>query len=563
MKRGGALLTRPRGKAAEPTAEERAALLARPRLAPDVQVHDPIEDGAPWLVQRGSQHYIRVGADMVRLLRSMDGARDHAGLVQVLGPPWREGDVGRAVERLDRMDLIADGMKRRHSGARFKYVPPLTFQFTVLRPDRLLQRLTPLLGLLAGRAGAVCALLLSVGGVLALALQAPDVYRALGEPLPLSYLAALACASIVTTALHELGHGLVLAHHGGKPSRMGVMLFYLTPAFFCDVSDGWRLPHRQQRVQVAVAGIATQTMIAGTAALTAWAAGGTGGALNAWDAVLVFAVSTYTTSLLNLLPFVKLDGYIALMSHLDLPHLRDRTMTDARSFLARSLFGGTGYTRELPQLRWSVAFGLASMAFPLYLIAVACSLWLGLIQGTGLVGASLVLTGVCALLYRAWTGGRRLTRQAREAGARTGRITAVWLLVGGAATAVAAFVSVPYTITGGYVTEGGRTTLVLSGTADRDALHAGAKVSLERQGMVTRADIATAQITESTGTQGTAPLSAFVPVREGDTVPVPAHRVPMRVTDGEPEGAGAARVSAGQRSLGAWLYLNYIAPAWR
>lgn len=29
-----------------------------------------------------------------------------------------------------------------------------------------------------------------------------------------------------------------------RPSRMGVMLFYLLPAFFCDVSDGWRLPDK-------------------------------------------------------------------------------------------------------------------------------------------------------------------------------------------------------------------------------------------------------------------------------------------------------------------------------
>ncbi|MFK4070827.1 daptide biosynthesis intramembrane metalloprotease [Streptomyces sp. NPDC029674] len=563
MKPGGTLPARLRGRAAAPTPEERAALLARPRPAPDLQVHEPLKEGTPWLVQRGSQHYIRVGADIVRLLRSMDGARDHRALVKALGPPWRESDVARAVERLDRMKLLEDGARRHRGGSRFTYVPPLTFQFTVVRPERLLRRLTPQLGALAGRTGAGLALALSVGGALALALHAPDVSRALGEPLPLSHLIALTCASVATTALHELGHGVVLTHHGGKPSRMGVMLFYLMPAFFCDVSDGWRLPHRRQRVQVAAAGIATQMVIAGTAALTAWAAGGTGGVLDAWDTVLVFAVLTYTTGLLNLLPFVKLDGYIALMSRLDLPHLRDRTMTDARSFLAKALFGGTGYTRELPRLRWSVPFGLASMVFPLYLIALAASLWLGLIQGTGLIGATLILTGVCALGHRAWTGARRLTRQARDAGARTGRITVVWLLVAGAVAAAAAFVPVSYTITGGYVTKAGRTTLTLPATADRAALREGAKVTLERRGAVTHTDLATAHITTPTAQHGTAPLSAFVPVREGDTVPVPAYHVPLRVDTGEPDEVGTARVAAGNRPLGTWLYLNYIAPAWR
>jgi len=542
----------------EPAAGVRAELLARPRLAPDVLVHEPITDGAPWVVQRGAQQYIRVGADMVRLLRTMDGTRDHADLARALGRPWTAGQVGRAVESLDGKRLLDDGRVRKQSGTWFKFVPPLTLQFTVLRPERLLKRLAPLLALLANRFGAALALLLAVGGLPALAVQSPALHRALGEPLPLGLLMALACASMLTTALHELGHGAVLTYHGGRPSRMGVMLFYLTPAFFCDVSDGWRLPHKGQRVQVALAGIVTQTVVAGSAALTA---AFTGGALR--DAALVFSVSTYVTGLLNLLPFVKLDGYIALMTHLDVPHLRDRAMTDARRFLAKSLFGGGRYERELPGAGWSVPFGLACMAFPLYLIALACSLWLDLLQGMGVIGASLVLVGVGYLAYRMWTGGRSLVREARSAGARTGRITAVWLLVAGAATAAATLISVPYTVDGGFVQQDGRTTLVLSDAADRAALREGAEVTLIRRGMVTRAPVGTAVVADPHAEHGTAPLSAFVPVREGNSVPVPAYRVPLSVPGGLPDRAGTAQVAAGERPLGSWLYLTYIAPAWR
>lgn len=81
------------------------------------------------------------------------------------------------------------------------------------------------------------------------------------------------------------------------------------------------------------------------------------------DGMLIFGVSTYLTGVLNFVPLVKLDGYLALMSHLDIPHLRDRSMTDARRFLARILFGGR-YSRELPQLTWAVPFGFACMLFP-------------------------------------------------------------------------------------------------------------------------------------------------------------------------------------------------------
>ncbi|MEV8307297.1 daptide biosynthesis intramembrane metalloprotease [Streptomyces flavidovirens] len=541
--------------------ERQGALLARPRLAADVRIHEPIADSGPWVVQRGSQQYLRVGTDMVRLLHSMDGKRDHAALVETLGPPWTDSDVGKAVEDLRGMRLLEDGRPHKRSSTWFKFVPPLTFQFTVVKPERMLARLAPLLRLVANRTGAALAAVLSLGGLLALAAQAPVLRQALGAPLSLDVLLGVAVASAAVTALHEMGHGAVLTHHGGRPSRMGVMLFYLTPAFFCDVSDGWRLPRKEQRVQVALAGIVTQMVIAGSVALGALTAGPAAGD-GLRHGMLVLAVSTYVTGLLNLLPFVKLDGYIALMTRLDISHLRDRTMTDARRFLAKVLFGGR-YTRELPGLWWSVPFGLASMLFPVYLIALAFTLWLDVLQGLGIVGAALVLAGVVYLGYRAFSGVRLLLREARTAGARMSRVCAAALLTAVAAGAALTTVTVPYTVAGGYVVEDGRTLLVISDSADREAVTEGATVTLLRRGMVTRTETGTATVGRGRAVKATAPLSAFIPLRDGDSVPVPALTLPLSVGTAPAEHIGTARVVAGKRSLGEWLYLSYIAPAAR
>ncbi|MBT2392598.1 hypothetical protein J7E87_24995 [Streptomyces sp. ISL-1] len=537
-------------------------MLARPRLAADVRVHEPITDSGPWVVQRGSQQYLRAGADMVRLLHSMDGERDHAALAETLGPPWTDSEVDKAVGNLRKMRLLEDGRPPKRSSSWFKFVPPLTFQFTVVKPERMLARLAPLLNLVANRTGAVLAVVLALGGLLALAAQAPVLQQALGTPLTLDVLLGVAGASLVATALHEMGHGAVLTHHGGRPSRMGVMLFYLTPAFFCDVSDGWRLPRKEQRVQVALAGIVTQMVIAGSVALGALAAGPAAGDPGLRHGMLVFAVSTYVTGLLNLLPFVKLDGYIALMTHLDISHLRDRTMTDARRFLSKILFGGR-YTRELPGLWWSVPFGLASMLFPLYLIAMAFTLWLDVLQGMGIIGATVLLVGVVYLGYRAWNGGRLLLREARTAGARVWRICAAPLLSAVVAGVALTTVTVPYTVTGGYVVEDGRTSLVVSDSADREAITEGATVTLFRRGMVTRTETGTATVGQGRAVKATAPLSAFIPVRDGDSVPVPAVVLPLSVGTAPADRIGTARVVAGSRSLGEWLYLSYIAPAAR
>ncbi|MEV5312940.1 daptide biosynthesis intramembrane metalloprotease [Streptomyces sp. NPDC052610] len=536
--------------------------LTRPRLAPDVRVHAPLATGAPWVVQRGSQQYLRVGADLARLLQVLDGERGHAGLVAELGPPWTEQAVGRAVASLGEKGLLDDGSRKRHSGTWFKFVPPLTFQLTLLKPERLLNALAPLVDRLANRAGAVVAAVLALGGLLALVAQGPALAGALGEPLPLAVLLGVSLGSTVTTALHEIGHGAVLTYYGGRPSRMGVMLFYLTPAFFCDVSDGWRLPHREQRVRVALAGIVTQAVVAGTVAFAALATGLAGGAPTLRAGLTVFAVSTYVTGVLNLLPFVKLDGYLALMSHLDTSHLRDRAMTDARRLVARVLFGGRRYERELPALRWAPAFGLACMVFPLYLIGLALTLWLDILTGLGVIGASVVLAALAYLGYRACKGASLLVREARKGGARIWRLLLAGAVAAAGLGAALAFVTVPYTITGGFVSEDGRTRLVLSDAADRAAVREGAAVTLQRRGLVLRTDLGTATVTGG-AKLGTAPLSAFVPVREGDELPVPAYEVPLAFGGGTDDHAGLARVDAGERPLGEWLYLSYVAPVWR
>ncbi|MCR2185631.1 hypothetical protein NSX52_24025, partial [Salmonella enterica] len=82
----------------------------------------------------------------------------------------------------------------------------------------------------------------------------------LTTPMPLTGLLILIAVLSLATLLHEAAHGLTLARFGGSPRRAGFMLFYLTPAFFVDVTDGWRLPKRSQRVAIALAGPAVHAV---------------------------------------------------------------------------------------------------------------------------------------------------------------------------------------------------------------------------------------------------------------------------------------------------------------
>jgi len=207
--------------------------------------------------------------------------------------------------------------------------------------------------------------------------------------------------------------------------------------------------------------------------------------------LLFFAVTSYGTALLNLTPFIKLDGYIALMSHVDVPYLRDRAMADARRALARFLFGGT-YQRELPT-RWTVVYGFACLAFPVYFLSTALQTWLGTLQRVGWVGLLLAASGLSYIVWMLVRGALRLSAEVKAAGVRRARAGAVCGALA-AAVCAALFLPVQQTVAAAYVTDASGTRLVLPQGSSAELIHAGQRVTLKTNGLVLQDDVATARV---------------------------------------------------------------------
>ena len=536
---------------ANATEEASAPHLDKPRTSPGTTVHEPTEEGGQWVIQRGKRYY-RVGADAARLAKALDGHRDSSELATHLG--WPEVAVTEGITRFDKLNLIDDGTTKAPSDAPLvNFVPPLTLQFTLVRPAALMDRLHPLIRASANRFTTALALLVSVGGLVALAAQSADLGRALGAPLPAAVYVSVIVAFLISTSLHEMGHAATLNYYGGRPSRMGVMLFYLTPAFFCDVSDGWRLSHKHQRVRVAMAGVATQMIIAGGASLTALFVTSTG----VQNGVLVFAVVSYVAGILNFLPFVKLDGYIALMSHLDRPFLRDHVMADARRWFARTLFGGR-YQREIAR-PWSVPLGLACIGFPVYLIITALALWADLFQRSGLFGLSLMALGVVYMLYLLVRGVRKLAGEVRTSGASPLRVVIATAIFAGACAA-ALFTPVSHSLSGAYVTHGDQVHLVFLPGTDTSSVEPGQDVELVSGGLVLQPRVGSATVADTTTEEVQAQLSAFIPVIFSEDPELPVEGYPIALDEAPTQPSGAAQVEAGHLPLWKYAYLNYVAP---
>ena len=496
------------------------------------------------------ERYLRLSRDAATLLEALDGSRDAGELAVQLGPPFTAETIGDAVARLQAAGLLESSSRPVAARGRIVYRPPLTIQLTLFDRLAALDRLRPLGRVLFGRTGTAVTAGLVGAGALACALRPELLVDALARPVPLAVSVAAIAGLLLLTSLHELSHALMLATAGGRPRRLGVMLFYLSPVLFCDVSDAWRLPGPGDRRRVTLAGVRVNFAGAGGLAVGAALTGpgqlGTG--------LMLTAVASVGIGVLNLVPFVKLDGYLALMSQLDLPGLRDSCLDDARAVLVRAILGGRRPEPRLPRRWWAIPFGLACMVCPVVLVVLALERYVSLLLQLGRGGAALWLGVLAVVAVLAADRGRRLLLRARAQGARPARMGAG---IGGIALVATAALLAPVapTARAGWEAAGSR-VWIADPVSWGQQLPAGSQVQLETQGALVQPAAGSAVVGER-APDGSVRVGAITPV-EGD-VAIPARRyVAQNVTrrPGAPQ-QGVATVRLSPRPLGA-----AIADAW-
>jgi putative peptide zinc metalloprotease protein len=134
-------------------------------------------------------------------------------------------------------------------------------------------------------------------------------------------------------AVHELAHGMALAHYGRKAGRGGLRLLLIFPYAFVETGEAYFEP-RRHRIVISAAGPACDLTLG---ALFAFAcAVSPRGSLR--DVFFQLAFGAYIGAFFNLNPFIDRDGYNIIVDFLREPRLRQR----ARRQFARKLSGAPG-----------------------------------------------------------------------------------------------------------------------------------------------------------------------------------------------------------------------------
>ena len=169
------------------------------------------------------------------------------------------------------------------------------------------------------------------------------------------------------TFAHELGHALVITHHGRRIGSAGFMLYFGSPAFFVDASDSLMLD-RGPRMRQSAMGPFFELVLAGIAGLVLFTVPDIAGA----SLLYRFALVNYFVIVMNLVPLLELDGYWLLSDAIQVPDLRQRSLRFTRHDLWHKLRRRERFSLQEIGLG---AYGIIGVLFTIFSLATAALFW--------------------------------------------------------------------------------------------------------------------------------------------------------------------------------------------
>lgn len=228
-------------------------------------------------------------------------------------------------------------------------------------PDSFLSKIPPVIINLFSKAGASMIFVLTLFAFYLLCTEPDALFKAAQDSLHFSIWQYVVFYFLMvgTTMLHEIGHAVSCNKNGGRVSSMGIMLFFLIPCFFCDVSDIYMFKNRKKSFEVAVSGILVNYSMGTIACISYFV-------LDSFGIYVPILMFYYFANIgfvaFNLIPFVKLDGYWIVAALLEVDNLMDKSIL--------TFFIGILSPKELQTMTCGVAkktvlflYGFSAIAF--------------------------------------------------------------------------------------------------------------------------------------------------------------------------------------------------------
>ena len=359
----------------------------KPRLRPHVQVTRQHYRGRRWHVAHDptTNQFFRLNPIGHELVGLLDGKRTVEEVWTIL--LQRHGDDSptqqEALQLIGQLyssnllsvdappeteQLLRRGRERRKKKAMGQAVGLMYFKIRLFNPDGIFAWLEPLFRPILNRVGFFVWLALVLGAIIAILPHFDRLAASVDNTLAPANWGWLTVVFIVTKAIHEIGHGVVLRRFGGQVPEFGVMLLVLFPAPYVDATASWALESKWKRIAVGSGGMIFELFVAAIAAMV-WLSTEPGALIHqiAYNAMFIASISTI---LFNANPLMRFDGYYILSDLLEVPNLMQRAQNMIKHFFKRYAFGienDQPPTTNAGERRILVTYGILALAYRVFL----------------------------------------------------------------------------------------------------------------------------------------------------------------------------------------------------
>ncbi len=376
-----------------------------PRVADEVDVTEQQEGGTLRYVirNRASSRYFMIKAPEYRVFQQFDGSQSlaviAAGGADGNAPRVSMTALGKFLRKMDDFGLLDYGGATPKPLAK-KAGAELYPTFKLFNPTRLLTWLDRRFGWLLTKPVIIASFVLMAFVAFAMLSIAPTVAAYTAYTYTEYGFGAIIVFTLAITVMHEFAHGWACKHFGGDVEEIGVlMLFYVLPAMYCNVSDIYRIGKRSERLWVIGAGIYWQLCIGAASALLWMVA--TPYTVLADVMFLTFLGGTLNV-LFNINPLIKLDGYYALSQMLGIQNLQTQAAAYVGSLPGRLVGVRPEPSGNQPRPLLFISYWLLSIVYSLCLMWFVLG-WAGdwFMNTFGFLGV-LFTVWLAALLTRKW-----------------------------------------------------------------------------------------------------------------------------------------------------------------
>lgn len=335
-----------RAEAAHALAERHGPPDERPGLRKDLRIRRQVQMGdVNFIVKNPETHkYFMFREPEWQLIRLFDGTRTRQQILddynQSVRSPISINLILSYEESLRRMELLEQSVveanlalldkgtnfKRRKAEQKTEGFNIFFIMFHLIDPDRFLTRTVKYVRWIWTPPVVAVVLVASIWTVSVFVqngaqiwAETLELYKFIGKPLAdiLQFFAILC----IIGAIHEYAHGYVVKMYGGEVHDIGMALFYFTPVFYCETSDSFMFTNKWHKFWVTVAGIYIEAIICAFATIL-WVASYPD-TLTHELAYKTMLLTGFATVFFNINPLIKVDGYNALASYLEMPGMRE------------------------------------------------------------------------------------------------------------------------------------------------------------------------------------------------------------------------------------------------